>query len=57
VPIWRPEFEPGDVLFFDDRCLHRTAAELGMPNVRYAIESWFFAPSVYPTGTSTPLVV
>ena len=57
VPIWRPEFEPGDVLFFDDRCLHRTAAELGMPNVRYAIESWFFASSVYPTDTSTPLVV
>ncbi len=57
VPIWRPEFEPGDVMFFDDRCLHRTAAELGMPHLRYAIESWFFAASVYPTGTSTPLVV
>lgn len=57
VPIWRPEFEPGDVMFFDDRCLHRTAAELGMPGVRYAIESWFFASSVYPMDTSTPLVI
>ncbi len=57
VPIWRPDFEPGDVMIFDERCLHRTCAELGMPNPRYAIESWFFAPSVYPLGTSTPLVV
>jgi hypothetical protein len=57
VPVWRPEFEPGDVMFFDEKCLHRTAAELGMPGVRYAIESWFFAPSVYPEETSTPLIV
>jgi len=27
-----------------------------MPNARYAIESWFFASSVYPSG-STPIVV
>jgi Phytanoyl-CoA dioxygenase (PhyH) len=57
VPVWRPEFQPGDVLMFDDRCLHRTAAELGMPKVRYAIESWFFASSAYPANTSTPIVV
>jgi hypothetical protein len=57
VPIWRPEFAPGDVLMFDDRCIHRTAAALGMTGVRYAIESWFFASSVYPTETSTPLVI
>jgi len=57
VRIWRPEFEPGDVLFFDERCLHRTYADESMPNVRYAIESWFFAPSVYPADTSTPLLV
>ena len=57
VPIWRPEFEEGDVLLFDHLTLHRTAADEGMPNVRYAIESWFFAPSVYPRELSTPLVV
>jgi hypothetical protein len=57
VPIWRPEFEEGDVLLFDHLTLHRTAADETMPNVRYAIESWFFASSVYPQGLSTPLVV
>ena len=56
VPIWRPEFEAGDVLFFDHLFLHRTAAEPGMPRLRYAIESWYFAGEVYPTG-STPLVI
>jgi hypothetical protein len=54
--VWRPEFEEGDALLFDHQLLHRTAAEPEMPGVRYAIESWFFAPSVYPKG-STPLVV
>jgi hypothetical protein len=56
VTVWRPEFEAGDVLFFDHLLLHRTAAEPQMPGVRYAIESWFFAPSMYPHA-STPLVV
>ena len=57
VPIWRPEFEEGDVLLFDHLTLHRTAADEGMSKMRYAIESWFFASSVYPQGLSTPLVV
>jgi len=56
VSVWRPEFDPGDVLLFDEMILHRTAAAPGMTGLRYAIESWFFAPSVYP-DTSTPLVV
>ncbi len=56
VSVWRPEFEEGDVLFFDHLLLHRTAADRQMSAVRYAIESWFFAPSVYPRA-STPLVV
>lgn len=56
VSFWRPEFEPGDVLLFDHLLLHRTAVDRNMPGVRYAIESWFFASSVYPT-TSTPLVI
>jgi hypothetical protein len=57
VRPWRPEFQEGDVLLFDEFAVHRTAAEEKMPNMRYAIESWFFAPSAYPNGRSTPLVV
>ena len=57
VEIWRPECEEGDVLLFDHFTLHRTAADPGMPTWRYAFETWFFAPSVYPEGLSTPLVV
>jgi len=56
VQAWRPECEEGDVLLFDHFTLHRTAADPGMPNTRYAFETWFFAPSVYPEGLSTPLV-
>jgi hypothetical protein len=55
VGIARPIFEPGDVLLFDELCLHATAAEPEMPNARYAIESWFFGPSSFP-GEYTPLV-
>jgi hypothetical protein len=57
VQVWRPEFQPGDVLLIDHLTLHRTANSPAMPNVRYAIESWFFAPSVYPARGSTPIVV
>jgi hypothetical protein len=57
VPIWQPECEEGDVLIFDHLTLHKTHAVEGMPNWRYAFETWFFAPSVYPKGLSTPLVV
>ena len=48
IPIVRPIFEPGDIVLFDDVCLHRTAVEKTMPNNRYAIESWFFGPSTFP---------
>ena len=54
---WRPEFDAGDVLLFDHYLLHRTAAAPGMTALRFAIESWFFASSVYPSDTSIPLVV
>ncbi len=57
VEVWRPTFEPGDVLFFDHLMLHRTAAAPGMTELRYAVESWFFAPSVYPSSGSTPILV
>ena len=43
-----PMFEPGDAMLFDDYFLHRTAVSGAMTHERYAIESWFFAPSTYP---------
>ncbi len=46
--IVRPIFEPGDALFFDEKCLHQTASDPSMPNPRYAIESWFFGGSAFP---------
>ena len=47
--VIRPIFEPGDALLFDQRFLHRTAADPAtMTHPRYAVESWFFAPSHYP---------
>jgi hypothetical protein len=54
--ICRPVFEPGDVLLFDENFLHRTAIDSAMTRERYAIETWFFAPSVYPEQY-VPLVV
>ncbi len=46
--IVRPTFEPGDALLFDELLLHATAADPGMPDVRYAIECWYFGPSRFP---------
>jgi hypothetical protein len=46
--VVRPIFEPGDALLFDDFFLHQTGVTPGMTRERYAIESWFFAPSTYP---------
>jgi Phytanoyl-CoA dioxygenase (PhyH) len=48
--IVRPEFGPGDALLFDHMFLHRTGVSPGMTRERWAIESWFFAPSSYPDG-------
>ena len=56
VSIMRPVFEPGDVLLFDELFLHATAAEPDMPNMRYAVESWYFGPSAFPAGYA-PLAV
>jgi hypothetical protein len=55
VEVIRPLFEPGDALLFDELFLHRTATDETMTRDRYAIESWFFAPSVYP-GDQIPFV-
>ena len=54
--IVRPVFETGDALLFDHLMLHRTAAEATMTEKRYAIETWFFAPSAYP-DKQVPLVL
>lgn len=48
VGVARPEFKAGDALFFDHLCLHATGVSPGMTKTRYAIESWFFAPSHFP---------
>jgi hypothetical protein len=54
--VVRPEFEAGDALLFDHLMLHRTASEPTMTKPRYAIETWFFAPSAYP-AKQVPLVL
>lgn len=43
-----PLFAPGDALLFDHFFLHRTGIPAAIAKDRYAIESWFFAPSAYP---------
>jgi hypothetical protein len=48
APVERPVFEPGDAMLFDEMFLHRTAIDSSMTRERYAIETWFFAPSAYP---------
>lgn len=48
--IVSPEFAPGDALLFDHLFLHRTGVTPDMTRERWAIESWFFAPSTYPGG-------
>jgi hypothetical protein len=54
--VARPVFEPGDALLFDHLFLHRTASDPAMTQSRYAIETWFFAPSTYPDN-QVPLVL
>jgi hypothetical protein len=46
--VLSPVLEPGDAVLFDHLLLHRTGSMPGMTKDRYAIESWFFAPSHYP---------
>lgn len=47
APVLSPVFQPGDALFFDERLPHRTSVGTDL-GTRYAIESWFVAPSSYP---------
>jgi hypothetical protein len=48
--VVRPHFRAGDALLFDERHLHRTGVSPGMTVERYAIETWCFAPSHYPSA-------
>ncbi len=50
TPIIRPQFDPGDAIFFDHLTVHRTGVSPGMTRTRYALESWFFAGSCFPMG-------
>lgn len=52
-----PQFNAGDAMLFDHFLLHRTSRSAGMTRTRYAIESWFFAPSAYPPSGQTGLYV
>lgn len=56
APVLSPVFAAGDALLFDHLMLHRTGVRPGMTQSRYAIESWFFAPSAYPMQQG-PVVV
>jgi hypothetical protein len=56
APVLTPEFGPGDALLFDHMMLHRTSVKPGMTGTRWAIESWFFAPTCYPYD-QIPLLV
>jgi hypothetical protein len=47
TPVVSPVFAPGDAMFFDERLPHRTSVGTDL-TTRYAIESWFVAPSSYP---------
>lgn len=47
VALCSPVFEAGDALFFDERLPHRTSYGPDL-TTRYAVESWFVAPSSYP---------
>jgi hypothetical protein len=55
--LCRPRLRAGDVLLFDQFLVHRTSNEPGMTGTRYAIETWFFAPSRYPGQQEIPLLL
>lgn len=48
APVAAPRFAPGDAMLFDHFFLHRTGIPAAIAKDRYAVESWFFAPSAYP---------
>ena len=48
-PPLRPAFAAGDALLFDELFLHCTGGTTDKTRDRYALESWFFAPSAFPS--------
>ncbi len=55
-PIAFPVFGTGDAVIFDQLMLHATGVRPGMTQRRYALESWFFAPSSY-AADQVPIVI
>ena len=47
-PVVSPVFAPGDAMLFDQLFLHRTGVRPEMTRSRWAIETWYFAPSTFP---------
>jgi hypothetical protein len=56
VRVESPVFAAGDALMFDELMLHRTGVRPGMTKSRWAVESWFFAPSTFPMDQA-PIVI
>ena len=54
--VLSPVFAAGDALLFDQLMLHRTGVRPGMTKSRWAVESWFFAPSTFPMDQA-PIVL
>ncbi len=45
TPVVSPRCELGDVLLFDELCLHANGGDWpGFSRDRYALEAWMFAP-------------
>ena len=55
-PVVSPVFRAGDAVFFDQYLLHKTGTNPGFTENRYALESWFFTPSSFPSHYSGLLV-
>ncbi len=48
-PIVSPVFKAGDAVFFDQFLLHKTGTKPNLSDDRYALETWFFTPSSFPS--------
>ena len=46
--LWHPEFDAGDAMLFDSKCVHRTHVTEAMSAVRYSVELRFVATSLAP---------
>lgn len=46
--LWHPEFDPGDAMLFDSKCVHRSHVTAAMTGVRYSVELRFVDTAVAP---------